>query len=91
VRQIRAPRDFYDIFIISKMQDYNLKIFREALSATALHRETSEQIKSVTAIIETIATSAILQKQWKKYQQEYSYAKDISFKDTVEVLKGLMI
>jgi len=34
--------------------------------------------------------SSMLKQHWVKYQQEYSYAKDITFEDTVNVLYEIM-
>jgi hypothetical protein len=32
----------------------------------------------------------MLKQQWEKYQREYSYAKDITFADTVKALNKIM-
>jgi hypothetical protein len=53
-------------------------------------RGTTETIKDAPEIIEAIKESRLLKRQWEKYRNEYSYAKDIIFEDTVMVLYELM-
>lgn len=83
-------RDLYDIYILSKTQAYDKNLFIEALSATAKHRETVEQIMDITSIVENIENSEILKTQWKKYQREYAYAKEISYEEVVIALKEVL-
>ena len=83
-------RDFYDVYLIVKTQSYDTDIFHKALSRTALQRGTTERIKNVSEILKTIKDSPILKHQWGKYQREYSYAKDITFADTVKILYKLV-
>jgi len=75
------PRDFYDIFILSKSQIFDMNVFKNALAATAKYRETAQQIFRVSAIIESISNNDNLKTMWTKYQHNYIYAQDISNKD----------
>jgi len=84
------PRDFYDVYLITKTQTYNPAILRKALSSTAKQRGTTERIENVPEILKAIKESPILKQHWTKYQQEYSYARDITFEDTVNVLYEIM-
>jgi predicted nucleotidyltransferase component of viral defense system len=84
------PRDFYDVFLITKTQSYDITVFNKALSATAAHRGTTEKIKNVPEILKAIKESPMLKTHWEKYQREYSYAKDISFDETVKALFEIM-
>ena len=84
------PRDFYDTYILATTQNYNKDIFADALKATALHRNTSDQIKKPQIIINTIAESAEISAMWDKYRHQFSYAKDITFTDIISVLRGLL-
>lgn len=84
------PRDFYDIFIVSKTQIFDINVFKNALAATAKHRETAQQISSVSAIIENISNNSNLKAMWAKYQREYIYSRDISYEDIIAVIKDLM-
>jgi hypothetical protein len=62
----------------------------DALTATAIHRGTLEQIKPVKEILTVIANSAGLKKHWERYHREYNYTKDIAFEDTVKTIRELM-
>ena len=85
------PRDFYDVYILMKSQRYDKRVFRQALQATAIQRKTTEQIRDMSAILETIAASSELKNQWTKYQREYDYSKDISFTELLQKLKELLL
>ncbi|WP_205408122.1 nucleotidyl transferase AbiEii/AbiGii toxin family protein [Dielma fastidiosa] len=63
------PRDYYDIYILATTQNYDIKLFKEALSATAKHRESNEKIKDADTIIKLLSISKDLQNMWLKYQK----------------------
>ena len=84
------PRDFYDVYLIAKNQSYDAGIFHKAFSATAAQRGTTGKIENVSEILKAIKESPMMKQQWEKYQHEYSYAKDITFEDTVNVLFEIM-
>lgn len=84
------PRDFYDTYILAATQKYDPAVFREALKATAEHRETAEQIEDVKSILRSIEESQELQTMWGKYQGQFGYAKGISFDDTLLRIKELL-
>jgi len=83
-------RDFYDVYIITKTQSFNYDIFHKALSATSAHRGSTDKISNVPDILKSIEESSILKNHWKKYQQEYSYAKDVTFEDTIRAIRDLV-
>lgn len=84
------PRDFYDTYILATTQKFDKKIFREALSATALHRGTSEQIKDTDGIIKNISKSKELRDMWDKYRKQFAYATDIKFDDIISEISKLL-
>lgn len=84
------PRDFYDIYILSKTQPYDTSVFLKALEATSKHRGTSERIGNIEDIMATIEKSKELKRHWTKYQREYAYAADISFGDTIKALNSML-
>jgi predicted nucleotidyltransferase component of viral defense system len=83
------PRDFYDVYLITKTQNFDHTVFHRALSATSAHRRTTEKISNVPEILEAIEKSQILRNQWEKYKREYPYARDIKFEDTLKAIKDL--
>lgn len=82
-------RDFYDVFILCTTQNYDRSLFNNALSVTASHRGTTEQIADVSALLKIIADSSELRQLWKKYQMEYEYAKNISYDQIMNVLNDV--
>jgi len=82
-------RDFYDVYLITKTQNFDHSVFHQALSATSVHRGTTEKISNIPEILESIEKSQILKNQWEKYKREYSYARDIKFEDTLKAIKDL--
>ena len=85
------PRDFYDAYVLSSTQTYNLKTFREALSSTAKHRGTLEQISNYEAILATLHGSAELRSMWEKYRRQFDYAKDIEYDEILDVIRVMLI
>lgn len=85
------PRDYYDVYILGKTQEYNKQIYKEALKATAEHRGSTEQIADVEGILKQISENVDLKNMWSKYQKKYAYASDISYEEVLEVLKKIII
>lgn len=84
------PRDFYDVYIVSKTQEYDREIFREALKETAAHRGSLEKLKDINGIIEQISSNTDLKSMWGKYQKKFSYAEGIAYEDVIEALKEIV-
>lgn len=84
------PRDFYDAYILITTQSFDNAVFAEALEKTIEHRGTRNQINDFDSTMDVIFESADLQKMWNNYQSQFSYAKDISFEDTCDAIKGLL-
>lgn len=80
------PRDFYDVYILGTTQNYDKKIFLEALEATAVHRESSDQITNKTGIINKLSENEDLIQIWEKYRKKFSYAREIQYSDIMDVL-----
>ncbi len=85
------PRDYYDVYILGKTQEYNKEIYKEALKATAEHRGSTEQIADVEGILKQISENVDLKNMWSKYQKKYAYASDILYEEVLEVLKKIII
>ena len=80
------PRDYYDVYILSKTQPYDSRLLREAVQATAEHRGTIDQIADVQGILKDISESKAIQAMWNKYRKQFAYAKDITFEMVIESL-----
>lgn len=84
------PRDFYDVYILTKTQEFNRKLFAEAVFKTAEHRGTIHIYDSIEKRIDDIKNSKGLQNLWSKYRKNYSYAKEISYEEVSSVLDQLL-
>ena len=84
------PRDFYDAYILATTQKFDKDVFDEALSATAKHRGTVEQIADVPGILHNIEESPELRAMWDKYCKQFAYAADIKYEQIIEILKTLV-
>lgn len=84
------PRDYYDVHILTRTcrPDYN--ILKQAILATANHRNSSSDIKRWREILPQLSTSPLLQRHWEKYQRTFSYAKSIEYSHLMETLNSLL-
>lgn len=86
--QNTRPRDFYDVYVLQKLQSHNIdiKLLREAIEATAEKRNTVQIIKNYKSTIEVIRDSSVMKQRWKSYQKDFDYAKDINFEDACDAV-----
>ena len=80
------PRDFYDVYILSTTEQIDIALLKDALTATAAHRGTSELIADTDALLPRIAGSSDLSAMWDKYRKQFSYAKGITYEQIVGAL-----
>ena len=85
------PRDFYDVYILEKTQDYQPELFREALKATAEHRGSTGILQNTEAIIARLENSEDLKQQWARYQRQFPYAVDIPYVLLMKSLRGILL
>lgn len=90
--QNTRPRDFYDVYILNTLQKQNIdnKILKDAFAATVKKRGAEHIVSNYKEIIETVASSTVMNNQWTRYQKEFDYAKDINFKDICFMIKELL-
>lgn len=90
--QNTRPRDYYDIYVLMKLQTHNVDLssLKDALAATCNKRGSAEVIKGYIQIMELVKNSTVMQEQWKRYQQEFDYASDITFEDTCDTVISVM-
>lgn len=82
-------KDYYDLymFVNLKWNDINKTILRKAIFNTSEKRETLNYIENADKYIELINEDSKLKSLWKNYQNNYAYAKDISFENTIAAIK----
>lgn len=82
-------KDYYDLymFVNLKWNDIDKTILRKAIFNTSEKRETLNYIENADKYIELINEDSKLKSLWKNYQNNYAYAKDISFENTIDAIK----
>lgn len=90
--QNTRPRDYYDIYVLMKLQSHNVELssLKAALESTCNKRGSADIIKKYIEIMERVKDSTVMQDQWRKYQQEFDYAADIAFADTCDTVISVM-
>ena len=85
-------RDYYDIFILIKLESQNIEIstLQMALRETAKKRGTYDRIKEFDQVIEIIEFSDIMQQRWRNYSKNFSYAEDIRFEEICAEIKNIL-
>lgn len=82
-------RDFYDVYIITKILSFEPSTFVNALRATAEHRKTTHIFININNRVDEISGSETLKKRWTKYSKDYSYAADITYMDIMNAIRNL--
>ena len=84
-------KDYYDLymFVNLKWNDINKETLRKAIINTSKARETLDYIDNANKYIELISDDSRLKSLWNSYQNNYEYAKDIEFVDTINAIKGI--
>lgn len=82
-------RDYYDLYIIEKLQkqNYDSKILRQAIIEKFKIRNTEDALNAIDSIMSDIESNQELKNIWNNYRRDYSYAEDITFEDTINSLK----
>lgn len=90
--QNTRPRDYYDVYILSKLQYKNIELdsLKSALDATSKKRGSSEIMRDYKEIIDVVRCSDVMIKQWSTYQKDFEYATDISFDEVCDAVMQMM-
>ena len=82
-------KDYYDLymFVNLKWNDIDKTILGKAIFNTSKKRDTLNYIEDADKYIELINEDSKLKSLWKNYQNNYAYAKDISFENTIAAIK----
>lgn len=90
--QNTRPRDFYDIYILYKLQEKNIdyKLLKLALDATTQKRNSTEILVNHEKIISIIENSDVMHKRWNDYRKDFDYAKDVNFIESCNSLKDIL-
>ncbi len=90
--QNTRPRDYYDVYILAKLQYRNIETeyLKAALDATSKKRGSFKILKNYKNIIDVVRNSDIMIKQWKNYQKDFEYAADIGFDEVCDAVAQMM-
>ena len=90
--QNTRPRDYYDIFILYRLwkNNVNMHNLQCALKATGEKRGSVNLLTEYKRIMEVVVNSEVMGKQWKKYQKDFAYASEVSFKDACNTVTRIM-
>lgn len=86
------PRDRYDLFTLYKLrkEEINLEVLKNALENTAEKRKSKDTIYNWEEQVRGIEISDYQKEIWIRYQRQFKYAKDISFDNSVQVIREIM-
>ena len=86
------PRDRYDLFTLYKLrkEEINLEVLKNALENTAEKRKSKDTIYNWEEQVRGIDISDYQKELWIRYQRQFKYAKDISFDNSVQVIREIM-
>lgn len=86
------PRDRYDLFTLYKLrkEEINLEVLKNALENTAKKRKSKDTIDNWEEQVRGIEISDYQKELWIRYQRQFKYAKDISFDNSVQVIREIM-
>ena len=86
------PRDRYDLFTLYKLrkEEINLEVLKNALENTAEKRKSKDTIFNWEEQVRGIEISDYQKELWIRYQRQFKYAKDISFDNSVQVIREIM-
>ncbi|MCR5340281.1 MAG: nucleotidyl transferase AbiEii/AbiGii toxin family protein [Saccharofermentans sp.] len=90
--QNTRPRDYYDVFILTKLRAGNIDMasLNAALKATSEKRGTTELMKKYHEIMQIVKNSDVMKRQWDNYRKDFNYATGIEFEDTCDIVVALM-
>lgn len=84
------PRDYYDIYMLTKLKRIRPRVFRTALRSTFAICGTLDLLNHADEIIDLIVASPLQKQYWQRYQAEFSFARDITFQDVVAATRKLL-
>ena len=90
--QNTRPRDYYDIYILTGLQEKNIDMgsLSLAIGNTAKKRATTDVIKDYKSIMETVKNSDVMIQRWNDYRKDFDYAQGIEFNETCEAVVKIM-
>lgn len=84
-------RDYYDLYILEKFQKQNIdnEVLKLAIINKFKERGTYNYLKTLDEQIKNIEKSKELKEIWENYKRKFSYAKEITYENTIEIIKDI--
>lgn len=86
------PRDLYDIHILHTLRgaEYDPVLLKRALEETATKRNSLKAMQTYEKVMGNILNSPEMRRFWNGYQNEFDYAKDISFETVCNTIVKIL-
>lgn len=84
------PRDFYDVYILTRTRPIQQEVLRQALLATAAHRQSEMRIRHWKETLETLSSSSIQQQYWESYRSKFPYAQAIEYAELITCIERIL-
>lgn len=84
-------KDFYDLYTIPKLESIDPQSLYKSVRNTFTKRGDLEKMTIYyDSFMLSIANSAELKKRWERYQKENTFAKNISYAETIDSIKKIL-
>ena len=86
-------RDFYDVYIIAvtRQSEVDGLILKNALIATMQKRESLNAWDESSNLLAAIRQDAFMPQRWSRYAAENNYTKNITFEETLEKIRDILL
>lgn len=85
-------KDFYDMYVLAntKFNEIDNKILSTAVYKTFNQRNSLFDIKEFYMVIEDLEIDENMKELWINYQEKNSYAKNVTYEETIEAIKKII-
>lgn len=83
-------RDFYDVFILTKFENFDFYILKEAIINTSKIRGTESLLSNHSQIMCDVAESQIMDTAWDNFKKQSYFVGDLSWEEVIGVCLRLV-
>ena len=84
-------KDFYDIYMMYKMQEIDYVLTKTACENTFSYRDTLFSINEIMNLTKTLKNNQQFQDRWVAYTNKFPYASGISFVELMDTINKLLL
>lgn len=77
-------RDFYDIYLLTQENDFDLSTLKEAILNTSQKRGTASLLKDYKVIMHDVAESPIMESAWNNFVKQSYFAEGLIWKNVLQ-------